>query len=199
VNELAEELGKANVANNSMITVQPQPQEKKDKTGEFCENEQYKKLKYHGYQTETNNYLDYYEKGVIKDKILLEIVLQLDPFKTESLRTSTQILDLLGDLGGFYQALDLMVFMFAEFFSAKFFLAKISGDLYHVKKPQPKKKRPTSHRKGEETADNILEMSRQKGESIFSTPDHKGQNGGFNILQLDSTFRSSNSKAQISS
>jgi len=39
---------------------------------------------------------------VIEDKILLEVELQLDAFKTESLRTSTQILDFLGDIGGFY-------------------------------------------------------------------------------------------------
>ena len=53
----------------------------------------------------------YYEEGLFQDIILLEVVLSLDPFKTVSERVSTSILDYLGDLGGFYQALDILVFM----------------------------------------------------------------------------------------
>ena len=59
--------------------------------------------------------------------------MQLDAFKTESLRTSTQILDFLGDIGGFYQALDLIIFLIAEYFSARFFLASIAKSLYLFK------------------------------------------------------------------
>mmetsp|Transcript_14830 Transcript_14830/g.22996 ORF Transcript_14830/g.22996 Transcript_14830/m.22996 type:complete len:457 (-) Transcript_14830:84-1454(-) len=97
---------------------------------DFCDNEIYWKLKYESTKSNTKNYLDDYESGVIEDKILMEIVLNLDPFKTESLRSSTQILDFLGDIGGFYGALDLIVFMIGEFFSSKFFIASIAGTLY---------------------------------------------------------------------
>lgn len=41
-----------------------------------CDNVGYKKLKYVGSQTFEQNYLDHYEKNVITDKILLEVILQ---------------------------------------------------------------------------------------------------------------------------
>lgn len=47
-------------------------------------------------------YLSDYEEDVIEDKILLEVILALDSFKVTSSRTTTGILDLLGDLGGFF-------------------------------------------------------------------------------------------------
>jgi hypothetical protein len=70
------------------------------------------------------------------DKILLEITLELDPFKTTSERVSINILDFLGDLGGFYQAIDLLVFLFGQFFSAKLFIASISSTFYYRKLSQ---------------------------------------------------------------
>ena len=91
-----------------------------------CNNEGYQKIKYVSSKASEKNYLDDYESGVIENKILLEVQLELDAFKTESLRTSTQILDFLGDVGGFYQALDLIIFLAAEYFSARYFLASIA-------------------------------------------------------------------------
>ena len=102
-----------------------------------CESASFEKLKYISTRSSSKSYLDDYEAGVIPDKILIEIQLQLDPFKTTSTRSSTQFLDFLGDIGGFYQALDLVIFMAAEYFSAKFFLASIASTLYHQKIPQP--------------------------------------------------------------
>jgi hypothetical protein len=67
------------------------------------------------------------------DIILLEVVLALDPFKTVSERVSTSILDYLGDLGGFYQALDILVFMIGSFFSSKMFLASLAENFYKRK------------------------------------------------------------------
>ena len=46
---------------------------------------------------------------------------------------STNVLDFLGDLGGFYQAIDLMVFMIGQFFSSKLFMASISSNFYFRK------------------------------------------------------------------
>ena len=78
-------------------------------------------------------YLDDYEANLFRDKILFEVVLQLDPFKTTSERLSINVLDFLGDLGGFYQAIDLLVFLFGQFFSAKLFIASISSTFYYRK------------------------------------------------------------------
>ena len=60
----------------------------------------------------------------------MEVILKLDPFKTVSTREANQILDVLGDVGGFYQAIDILLFTFGEFFSAKFFIASIATSLY---------------------------------------------------------------------
>ena len=46
---------------------------------------------------------------------------------------SINVLDFLGDLGGFYQAIDLLVFLFGNFFSAKLFIASISSTFYYRK------------------------------------------------------------------
>ncbi len=80
------------------------------------------------------NYNLNYEKGIINDRILYQLTLGQDQFKTVSQRTSTQILDLFGDLGGFYQAIDIFIFIFGEYFAAKFFLQSISNKLYIQKK-----------------------------------------------------------------
>lgn len=50
------------------------------------------------------SYSDFYDISLIKEQngqILLEIVLNQDSQKTASFRDSTQILDFLGDIGGF--------------------------------------------------------------------------------------------------
>jgi len=90
----------------------------------------YTKLKYVSQRSSTKNYLDDYEDGVVSDKILLEVVLQLDPFKTVSVRTTTDFLSFLGSIGGFNNALRLIFSSFGAYFSSKFFLASISGSLY---------------------------------------------------------------------
>lgn len=64
------------------------------------------------------------------------MILQLDPFKTKSERNSNQVLDVLGDVGGFYQAIDLIIFTFGEFFSAKLFIVSIAAKLYIRKLPK---------------------------------------------------------------
>ena len=62
--------------------------------------------------------------------MLLEVILQLDPFKVMSERNSVSALDFLGNLGGFYGALDGLVFMLGEFFSSRMFMASIASNLY---------------------------------------------------------------------
>ena len=79
-------------------------------------------MKYQNYKAGITNYKDNYEKGIINDRILYQLTLTQDQFKTTSQRHSTQILDLFGDLGGFYQAIDILIFVFGEYFAAKLFI-----------------------------------------------------------------------------
>ena len=51
-----------------------------------------------------------------------------------SLRSSTKILDFVGDIGGFYQAVDLCIFLIGNYFSAHFFIQSISNSMYIRKK-----------------------------------------------------------------
>lgn len=44
------------------------------------------------------------------------------------------ILDFLGDIGGFKEAILLMMVTTGEYFSAKFFISKVAGDMYIRKK-----------------------------------------------------------------
>lgn len=65
---------------------------------------------------------------------MYEITLSQDLFKTQSERTSTKILDYLGDIGGFYATVDLLVFMIGQYFAAKFFFNSVASNLYTRKK-----------------------------------------------------------------
>lgn len=98
-----------------------------------CNANTFAKMKYLKNSDTSKNYLDDYEAGFFSDKILLEVTLRLDPFKMISSRNSVGILDYLGELGGFYQAMDLMVFMIGQFFSSRLFLASIATRMYSKK------------------------------------------------------------------
>jgi hypothetical protein len=59
--------------------------------------------------------------------------LQLDPFKTISKRNSEGVLTFLAKLGGFRNALNLIVGWIGSYFSANLFMASISANLYRRK------------------------------------------------------------------
>ena len=69
---------------------------------EECNYQSYSKIKYLKSVDTIRNYLEDYEENLFRDKMLLEVILQLDPFKITSERVSINVLDFLGDLGGFY-------------------------------------------------------------------------------------------------
>lgn len=80
-------------------------------SGEFsCDNIFFEKIKYKDENNEMKHFSEDFEKGIIDERILYQIVLSQDLFMTTSDRSSSQILDFIGDLGGFYQAVDLLVF-----------------------------------------------------------------------------------------
>ena len=74
----------------------------------------------------------------------------------------------MGDLGGFYQAIDIAIFLIAEYFSAKFFLNSISNKLY-VRKKTPaeihnddqnsRKKKPQKKYKSETEENDTSDVS----------------------------------------
>ena len=74
----------------------------------------------------------------------MEIELKLNPFVKTSQRESTQILDLLGDIGGFYATVDLFLFMIGGYFSNRFYMAAVAKDFYLKKTDASLKKNPST-------------------------------------------------------
>jgi len=66
--------------------------------------------------------------------IILHIKIYQDPTKQTNLRTSTQILDFMGDVGGFEGSLLLITVVFGQYFSEKLFMVKVAKDMYIGKK-----------------------------------------------------------------
>ena len=58
----------------------------------------------------------------------------MDSFKTVSVRSSVEILDFLGDIGGFQGAIEMIFGFFGTWFSSKFILAAIAKDLFKQKR-----------------------------------------------------------------
>ena len=56
--------------------------------------------------------------------------LSLDQFKTETIRKSTDILEMIGDVGGFLGAFTFLIAVVAAFFSELFFRASITENFY---------------------------------------------------------------------
>ena len=54
-----------------------------------CDGPSFDKLKFSNVKVEQKNLEESYQKGQIKDKILMEVVLNLDQFQTETVRQST--------------------------------------------------------------------------------------------------------------
>lgn len=77
--------------------------------------------------------MDEFEYGVIEDRILFELELKLTPFIKKSERSSMQILDMLGDIGGFLQVWDILFAFLGGYFSSRFFQAQITEDFYLTK------------------------------------------------------------------
>lgn len=99
-----------------------------------CSSHSFMKLKYSKHGAKTKSYIDNYDEGVITDQILGEITLNLDSYKTETQRESTQVLDLLGDIGGFEAAIQMIFVLVGEYFSAKYLMTSIARTLFIRKK-----------------------------------------------------------------
>ena len=73
---------------------------------------------------------DDYIEGEIDGRILLEMTLSLDQFKTETVRQSTDVLEMIGDVGGFLGAFTMFIAVIGSFFSELFFKASITENFY---------------------------------------------------------------------
>ena len=67
-------------------------------------------------------------------QMLAKIYFKLDNFKEVSKRSSVEILDFLGDIGGFMGALEMIFVIFGSYFSGKFMLAQLAQDMFLTKK-----------------------------------------------------------------
>lgn len=98
------------------------------------DDQRFTKLKYTTVSTTDHRYSEYYEEGVIEDRILTEFILQMNSPKSSSKRNTTQFLDFLGSIGGIQKSLSTLFVMLGGFFSAKFQLLSIAQTLYVRKK-----------------------------------------------------------------
>lgn len=99
-----------------------------------CDNIQFWRLKYADNTKDVKVTDDYYEPQNMEDIILQELILTVDPFKTLCNRVSTQVLDYMGDLGGFTDAIFMLLAIFGEYFSHKFLQANIAQKYYTRKR-----------------------------------------------------------------
>lgn len=68
------------------------------------------------------------------NKVMLEINLQLDQFKTVTNRGSTDVFGYLGDIGGLYGTLEIFMIIVSGYFSAKFFRQGVANTVYKYQK-----------------------------------------------------------------
>ena len=94
----------------------------------------YSKIKYSKDYQSTKTILQDYSKGMIKDKILLEIKLLQDQFETFTERRSTQLFDFFGDIGGVYGIIEVVVAIISSFFSTKLLQGDIANTYFSRKK-----------------------------------------------------------------
>ena len=93
-----------------------------------CEAEQIYKLKQSRVESERKYTDDLYDY-----KTLLELVLIADTKVTQSKRSSIQVLDLMGEIGGFYEAIFITIGIFAIVVSQRLFQTNIARS-YFMKK-----------------------------------------------------------------
>jgi len=116
---------------NNTIVMTPDQIANPDKAS--CKSKFFKKVKYSSLQEATRKYSDYYDTKLFssnEDIILLQITVMQDSVKTINNRSSTKILDFIGDVGGFQQAMLMLFYMIGEYFSAKYLLKSIAETLY---------------------------------------------------------------------
>ena len=75
-----------------------------------------------------------FEDELYDHKTLMEIVLIADTTVTQSKRTTLMLLDMLGEIGGFFEAIFMVIGIFASSYAAKMFQKNIAKSYYTRKK-----------------------------------------------------------------
>jgi hypothetical protein len=68
------------------------------------------------------------------------LAIKLDHYKTVNVRSTDEILDFMGDIGGFNDALVMIFATFGGFFSSRFVIASLARDLFLEKKETYKRR-----------------------------------------------------------
>ena len=74
--------------------------------------------------------------GVVEEphyQNFLNISVKLDSYKTVNVRSSDEILDFIGDIGGFTDAVHMIFAVFGTFFSSRFIVSSLAKDMFLVK------------------------------------------------------------------
>lgn len=90
-----------------------------------CELDNIFKLKYQASESERKNLDKIYDY-----KILMELKLISDTQVTQSKRSSLQILELMGEFGGFYEAIFMLIGLFASSLCSKLFQGNVAASFY---------------------------------------------------------------------
>ena len=101
-----------------------------------CDGSFFKRIKLAEHKPLTVIFSDHYDAALLSDHpgvVLLEVELSQDNLKDISVRSSTQILDYLGDTGGFLGSVIVIFYLFGEYFSSRYFIDQVGRDMY-VKK-----------------------------------------------------------------
>jgi hypothetical protein len=87
---------------------------------------------------------------------ILNLLINQDSIKTVNNRSSTEVLDYIGDVGGFMVIIDFLSFL-GFYFSSKMFIASLAKKLYLLKKPGS-----DSDKQDEMDKDKILDSNDEK-------------------------------------
>lgn len=155
-----------------------------------CNTEFYKRVKFSKNQGVIKYFPDYYDpetEAENEEILLFEMVIKQDATKTVNQRQSTQILDWLGDVGGFKEALLMLFYIVGEYFSAKMLLASVAEKFFLTKKDAPKpqeKKQPNDE-------PNSGTLKKFKEESN-SDDDRSAGTKGVSVENIDGLFKKIN-------
>lgn len=102
-----------------------------------CASSFFEKIKFDSESKESVSLWSKYDRDMLADmdyEVFMELSMVQSPTKIISSRSTTQILDFLGDVGGFYGSLVLMLYLIGEYFSSHLLEASIASSFYLQKK-----------------------------------------------------------------
>ena len=125
----------------------------------------------------------------VQDKYenFLNVSIQLDSYKSVNVRSSDEILEFIGDIGGFTDAVHMIFAVFGTFFSSRFIVSSLAKDMFLVKTNNSDGSYEKDHKK---IKPNQLELKKFKEDGSYNTSindsakdsDYQGDGGGTELL-----------------